>query len=126
MRMETLVAAAGVGKSYVVGALADAWTGTGRRVVGLAPPQVAAEVLADEGLVRTANVERWLGTQRRLDAATPERPGNAGDEGSIDPSEGRRIRIYGAFRPNHPCEPACGRRILRPWSALARGGIVRL
>lgn len=72
-RVEVLSAAAGTGKSFTVGALADAWKSTGRRVVGLAPSQVAAGVLAEEGLP-AANVTAWLGAQRRLDVATPDRP----------------------------------------------------
>ncbi|MGD9525311.1 MobF family relaxase [Pseudonocardia sp.] len=71
-RVEVLLAAAGTGKSFVVGAIADSWTHTGdpdalpRRVFGLAPYQVAADVLAGEGLT-TKNVAAWLAAQRRLD-----------------------------------------------------------
>ena len=86
-RVEVIVAAAGTGKSFVVGAIADAWTNppnpttpspaepgeSGRHVFGLAPYQNAAEVLAAEGL-RTKNVAAWLGTQNRLDRAEPGRP----------------------------------------------------
>ncbi len=85
--VETIVAAAGTGKSFVVGAIADAWAnpptttgGTndpsggqespGGRVFGLAPYQNAAEVLAGEGL-RTKNVAAWLATQARLDRTRP-------------------------------------------------------
>ena len=76
-RLEVLSAAAGTGKSFTVGALADAWTEAGHRVVGLAPSQVAAEVLAEEGL-SSANVAAWLGSQRRL--ATPGRAVADSDE----------------------------------------------
>ncbi|MDT0348133.1 MobF family relaxase [Pseudonocardia charpentierae] len=75
--LEVLSAAAGTGKSFTIGALADAWTEVGRRVVGLAPSQVAAEVLAEEGL-SSANVASWIGAQRRL--ATPGRPVADSDE----------------------------------------------
>jgi hypothetical protein len=50
-RVEVLQAAAGTGKSFAVGVLAETWTQTdGRRVFGLAPSEVAAGVLGDEGL----------------------------------------------------------------------------
>ncbi|WP_308190958.1 MobF family relaxase [Pseudonocardia terrae] len=58
-RVEVLSAAAGTGKSFTVAALADAWTATGRRVIGLAPSQIAAQVLAEEGLP-AHNIARWL------------------------------------------------------------------
>ncbi|WP_271215118.1 AAA family ATPase, partial [Pseudonocardia halophobica] len=58
-RAEVLAAAAGTGKTFTVGALTDAWTHSGRRVLGLAPSQVAADLLAEEGLT-AANTARWL------------------------------------------------------------------
>ncbi|MGH3460719.1 MAG: MobF family relaxase, partial [Kribbellaceae bacterium] len=70
-RVETLVGPAGTGKSFVVGALAKAWqdptlwNGRRRRVVGLASSQIAADVLAAEGLT-SHNVARWLHEQNRL------------------------------------------------------------
>jgi len=77
-RIEVLMAAAGTGKSFVVGAIADAWTADAgaapRRVFGLAPYQVATEVLAGEGLT-AKNVAAWLAAQRRLDHPRP-----AGDD----------------------------------------------
>jgi conjugative relaxase-like TrwC/TraI family protein len=82
-RIETLVGPAGTGKSFVVGALAKAWSdpeptgGPARRVFGLATSQVATNVLAGEGL-RARNVARWLATQERLAAAPAE--AGAGDE----------------------------------------------
>ncbi len=78
-RVECLVGPAGTGKSFVVGALAHAWTdpehvpaipsgaGPARRVFGLATSQIATEVLAAEGLT-ARNVTRWLDTQARLAA----------------------------------------------------------
>ncbi len=84
-RVEVLTAAAGTGKSFVVGAIADSWTdpdsgGVPRRVFGLAPYQNAAEVLAGEGLA-TKNVAAWLATQNRLDRARrPPRGPNGDDE----------------------------------------------
>jgi hypothetical protein len=70
-RVETLVGPAGTGKSFVVGTLAKAWQddalwdGQRRRVVGLAASQIAANVLADEGL-DSHNITRWLHAQDRL------------------------------------------------------------
>jgi conjugative relaxase-like TrwC/TraI family protein len=58
-RVEVLAAAAGTGKTFTVGALAEAWRGTDRRVLGLAPSQVTADLLTEEGLP-AANTARWL------------------------------------------------------------------
>jgi len=67
-QIEVLSAAAGTGKSYVVGALAQAWTDdSARRVFGLAPSQIAAGVLAEEGLP-AVNTTRWIAMQARLEA----------------------------------------------------------
>ncbi|MGM0720967.1 MAG: MobF family relaxase [Actinomycetota bacterium] len=77
-RVETLVGPAGTGKSFVVGALARAWTDptlndqedSARvgRVFGLATSQMATEVLTGEGLT-ARNVAAWLATQDRLHAS---------------------------------------------------------
>lgn len=81
-QVEVLTAAAGTGKSFVVGAIADSWTATGegapRRVFGLAPYQNAAEVLAGEGL-DAKNVRAWLATQARLGRGPSSGP-NGDDE----------------------------------------------
>jgi hypothetical protein len=72
--VESLVGPAGTGKSFVVGAIAKAWTdpklwsGQSRQVVGLAASQVATDVLSGEGL-RASNITRWLRTQQRVSAA---------------------------------------------------------
>jgi hypothetical protein len=66
-RVELLSAAAGTGKSFTVAALADAWTATGHRVIGLAPSQIAAQVLAEEGLP-AHNIARWLSSAPVLQA----------------------------------------------------------
>ena len=79
-RMEVLTAAAGTGKSFTVGVLADTWSQVeGRRVFGLAPSEVAAGVLREEGLA-AANTAAWLGAQRRLDAAPAGARDGFGDE----------------------------------------------
>ncbi|WP_298797136.1 MobF family relaxase [Pseudonocardia sp. 73-21] len=73
-QVEVITAAAGTGKSFVVGAIADTWTDPDeelpRRVFGLAPYQNAAEVLAGEGLP-AKNVRAWLATQGRIDRTRP-------------------------------------------------------
>ncbi|MGH3857218.1 MAG: ATP-dependent DNA helicase, partial [Pseudonocardiaceae bacterium] len=71
--VETLSAAAGTGKSFVVGALNHAWRTAQRRVYGLATSEVATQVLAEEGL-DARNVTRWLNTQQQLDHATGVTP----------------------------------------------------
>ena len=68
--LEVLSAAAGTGKTVTTGAVARAWQTGGHRVFGLAPSQVAAQVLGDEAITAT-NTTRWLATQDRL-AATDE------------------------------------------------------
>ncbi|MFC5946844.1 MobF family relaxase [Pseudonocardia lutea] len=64
-RVEILSAAAGTGKSFTVGAIAEAWTASGREIIGLAPSQVAANVLTDEGLP-SVNTARWLASDTQL------------------------------------------------------------
>ncbi len=69
-RVEVLAAAAGTGKTVVTGALAHAWQAGGRRGFGLAPSEVATEVLAEEG-VTARNVTKWLTTQENLATTEP-------------------------------------------------------
>jgi len=92
--VEVLAAPAGTGKSFLVGALAEAWPQTGSggpgpalsggtgvepaprpRVFGLADGQSQAEVLGEEG-VTARNIKAWLGGQARLDTGGA----SAGDE----------------------------------------------
>jgi conjugative relaxase-like TrwC/TraI family protein len=78
-RLEALSAAAGTGKTFTIGAIADAWqsaTGpggepAGRRVFGLAPSQIATEGLAEEGLSATRNLAAWETGQRRAEQGRP-------------------------------------------------------
>jgi conjugative relaxase-like TrwC/TraI family protein len=69
--VESLVGPAGTGKSFVVGAIARAWQdptlwgGEHHRVVGLAPSQIASQVLTGEGLT-ARNIAQWLAVQQRL------------------------------------------------------------
>ncbi|MGH3770201.1 MAG: MobF family relaxase [Pseudonocardiaceae bacterium] len=69
-RIETISAAAGTGKSFLMGALSDAWTESGRQMFGLASAEDAAQILTDEG-VTSRNVAAWLATQRRLEEHRP-------------------------------------------------------
>jgi hypothetical protein len=60
-RLEVAVGYAGAGKSYAMAQLAEMWeTETGRRVMGLAVAERARQVLAEEGIARGANVQKWL------------------------------------------------------------------
>lgn len=56
---DVLVAAAGAGKTYVAGAIAEAWALRGGTVMGTATSQIAAHCLADEG-VQSLNATRLL------------------------------------------------------------------
>ncbi|MPZ64547.1 MAG: relaxase domain-containing protein [Pseudonocardiaceae bacterium] len=77
-RVETLLAAAGTGKSFTVSALADTWVDGGRRVFGLAPSEVATDVLREE-TITARNVAAWLTTQARLDNTEPGGSDPGGD-----------------------------------------------
>lgn len=72
--VETLTAAAGTGKSFTVGAIAEAWAEHGHRTFGLAASQNAADVMTDEG-VRAFNISRWRGEVAN-DEALQLRPGD--------------------------------------------------
>ncbi|MGH3718321.1 MAG: MobF family relaxase [Pseudonocardiaceae bacterium] len=69
-RIETISAAAGTGKSFLMGALSDAWAESGRQMVGLASAENAAQILTAEG-VTSRNVAAWLAGQRRLEEHRP-------------------------------------------------------
>jgi conjugative relaxase-like TrwC/TraI family protein len=58
--LEQVEAAAGAGKSFTVGAIADAWRRTGRNLYGLAPGQAQADILTAEG-IQSWNTTAWLG-----------------------------------------------------------------
>lgn len=59
-RLELLIGAAGTGKTTTMRAVVDAWTGTRRRVIGLAVAETAARVLAEETDCQAHNIARWL------------------------------------------------------------------
>lgn len=63
-RVEVLTAAAGTGKSFAVGAIAEVWAASGGRVFGLSSSQSAADILSEEGL-RAFNISRWRGELER-------------------------------------------------------------
>jgi hypothetical protein len=64
----TFEAPAGTGKSFTLGAVAEAWEDLsgGGRVHGLAPSERAAQVLEDDGVKVTANTAKWLAAQERI------------------------------------------------------------
>lgn len=57
---EVLIGPAGAGKTTTMRALAEAWSATGGRVIGLAVAQTAANVLAGEAGISANNIARWL------------------------------------------------------------------
>lgn len=57
-QLQLLSAPAGTGKSITVGAVAEGWRRHGGRVRGLAPSQVAAQILAEDG-VDALNLAAW-------------------------------------------------------------------
>ena len=73
--LSVVVGPAGAGKSFAAGTLAAAWhdqtDGTGR-VVGLATSEVAAKVLADDGIDASRNIDLWLASQQALAAGTTD------------------------------------------------------
>jgi conjugative relaxase-like TrwC/TraI family protein len=71
--VEVIAAPAGTGKTYTVGPIADEWTAAGYAVHGLAPSQVAAGELVDEGLAAW-NTTRWLNAQRKPGGGGPGAP----------------------------------------------------
>src|SRR5690606_35685892 len=102
-RVEVLIGRAGAGKSYTVSTLARLWAEeVGGRVFGLAPSEIAARVLQDEGLTRSMNVERWTALQQKIDNRTaPQdqqwqlRPGDlvvADEAGMMDRDQLEEIR----------------------------------
>lgn len=113
--LETICAAAGTGKSFLTGAIADAWTtATGGRVFGMSSQEVATEILRDEGLTGR-NIAAWLATQQRLD----EGRGVAGD-GEFRLRAGDLVVVDEAAMANTPdltevnrrCEEAGAKRLL--------------
>jgi conjugative relaxase-like TrwC/TraI family protein len=130
--VECLVGPAGTGKSFVVGAIAQAWRSEQHRVLGLASSQIAADVLADEGLTAT-NIARWLAAQSRLDTAAPlvgdERWGlRVGDLVVIDESAMSNTADLAAV---HDRVHAAGAKLLlvgdhRQLAAVGAGGAMAL
>jgi AAA domain/Abortive infection C-terminus len=71
-RLEVAIGYAGAGKSFAMAQLAEMWEAeTGRQVMGLTVAERARQVLAEEGITRGANIEKWLTGHRAL--AQPER-----------------------------------------------------
>ncbi len=79
-----LIGPAGTGKTYAVGMFARAWNElTGGRVFGLAVSEAATQVLADDGLAHTRNVDKWLAIQDRLDKPRHTRTMRAEDDWAL-------------------------------------------
>ncbi|WP_431684159.1 MobF family relaxase [Kitasatospora sp. KL5] len=65
---EVLVGPAGSGKSRLNAAIHDAWTASGRSVIGLTTSERAARVLAEEGVSSVGNLDRFIVSNRSLAA----------------------------------------------------------
>ncbi|GAB2635327.1 MobF family relaxase [Kribbella swartbergensis] len=137
-KVETLIGPAGTGKSRVVGALAkawedpDLWGGAQRRTVGLAASQVAAEVLAGDG-VTAQNITRWLMTQQRLtDGSTmPEDQAWTLREGDLVVVDESAMANTRDLAPIHAHCDAAGAKLLlvgdhRQLAAVGAGGGMEL
>lgn len=71
-KVDLLVGPAGAGKSYTLAALTEVWESyEGRKVIGLASGQRAAEVLRDEGVENVANIEMMLIANRSIAEGRP-------------------------------------------------------
>lgn len=71
-KVDLLVGPAGAGKSYTLAALTEVWESyEGRKVIGLASSQRAAEVLRDEGVENVANIEMMLIANRSIAEGRP-------------------------------------------------------
>jgi hypothetical protein len=149
-RVESLVGPAGTGKSFVLGALAQAWNDPrtwtdsaavpdepatpagGGRMFGLAASERATGVLTGEGLT-AANTAAWLATQTRL-ADGQRRDGderwalNAGDLVVIDESS---MADTAAVAAVHDRVRAAGAKLLlvgdhKQLGAVGAGGLSEL
>jgi conjugative relaxase-like TrwC/TraI family protein len=70
-----VIGPAGSGKSFTAGTLAAAWhdqTQGAGRVVGLATSEVAANVLTDDGIDASRNIDLWLISQHALAAGSTD------------------------------------------------------
>lgn len=76
---DVLVAAAGTGKSYIAGKLADAWTARGGEVLGTATSQIASHVLTEHGL-SAINATQFL---QRYEPDAPAAGGQQLQPGSL-------------------------------------------
>lgn len=64
--LESITAPAGTGKSFLLGAINDAWSASGRRMMGLATTEVATGIMRGEGLT-ARNITQWLAAQERIE-----------------------------------------------------------
>jgi conjugative relaxase-like TrwC/TraI family protein len=74
--VEPMIGYAGVGKTFTMAELARLWTeATGTPALGLTTAERARQVLAEEGFKTSANIARFLGAQRRIEAGKAQ-PGD--------------------------------------------------
>lgn len=71
--VDVLVGPAGTGKSHTVGRLCEAWEADGGEVLGLAVGQRQANVLAEEGVTKAANVRMFLHANEMMAAGSQVR-----------------------------------------------------
>ena len=121
--VEVLIGPAGTGKSRAVGALTRAWEAEHGPVLGLAASQIAADVLAAEGIGQTLNIDRFL--KRHAKGLVRIEPGQlvVVDEAGMAPTEDL-ARIEEIAR-------AAGAKLLlvgddRQLAAVGAGGALRL
>ncbi|MDN5856295.1 MAG: AAA family ATPase, partial [Actinomycetia bacterium] len=143
--VEVLRAAAGTGKSFLVGALADTWPATGTRlttanpageplpqdgprVFGMSAGQRQTDILAEEG-VTARNIRKWLVAQTRLAAGRP-----VGDDESFRLHTGDLLVVDEAGTAatpdlvaiHHACEQAGAKLLLvgddKQLTAVGAGG----
>lgn len=129
-----LVGPAGTGKSFVMGMVCRLWEQhTGRRVVGLATAQLAAQVLEDGGFTSVDNIERWLQRLQRLESG---RPASSNEEARLGPGDLVVVDEAGMTSTAHlvaiqaRCAAAGARLIVvgdeRQLAAIGAGGAFRL
>jgi conjugative relaxase-like TrwC/TraI family protein len=133
-RVEPMIGYAGVGKTFTMAELGRLWReATDTPALGLTTAERARQVLAEEGFDHSANIARWLGAQRRIEAgrALPEdeqyrlRPGQliVIDEASMVTTAHMAAIVEIAQRSGAKVVPTGDDQQL---SAVGSGGLFRL